>query len=53
MCIATVFAPKVESGERVDVPKVKLDMQRVKGTQSYPLSHDRALLSSASTGTGN
>ena len=30
LCIATVFVPKVESGEWADVPKVELDEQRVK-----------------------
>ena len=30
VCIATVFVPKVESGERADVPKVELGKQRVK-----------------------
>ena len=30
VCIATVFVPKVESGERADVPKVELGEQRVK-----------------------
>ena len=30
VCIATVFVPKVESGERVDVPKVELGEHRVK-----------------------
>ena len=29
MCIATVFAPKVESGEQADVPKVEHGEQRV------------------------
>ena len=30
VCIATVFVPKVESGEWVDVPKVELGQHRVK-----------------------
>ena len=30
LCIATVFVAKVESGERVDLPKVELGKQRVK-----------------------
>ena len=30
MCIATVFVPIVESGERVVVPKVELAEQRFK-----------------------
>ena len=32
LCIATVFVPKVESGELTDVPKVELGEQRVKVT---------------------
>ena len=31
VCIATVLVPKVESGKRAVVPKVKLGEQRVKG----------------------
>ena len=30
VCVATVFVPKVESGERADVSKVRLGEQRVK-----------------------
>ena len=30
VCIATVFVSKVESGEKANVPKVKLDKQQVK-----------------------
>ena len=30
VCIATVFVPKVESGERADVPKVELGEERGK-----------------------
>ena len=30
VCVATIFVPKVESGERADVPKVVLCEQRVK-----------------------
>ena len=32
MCIATMIVPKVESGERADVPKVEVAEQRVKST---------------------
>ena len=29
LCIATVFVPKVESGEQADVPKFELGEQRI------------------------
>ena len=38
VCIATVFVPKVESGERSDVPKVELGKQRVQDNRT--INHD-------------
>ena len=50
VCIATVFVPKVESGERADVPKVELGEQRVNWhkdthTHSHTQTHISNILS--------
>ena len=39
LCIAPVFVPKVESGERADVPKVELGEQRVEACRTCAVPH--------------